>query len=468
MHLQKSTPAAAPSGSVTRVLLIVLALFVVLIAGTYFVSVFLLNSYLHSDSFRIFLSGKTSEFFHAEGEYMPVHWSGFSVYSDGYQARGQAGSPFSDLRAEQIRAEFYPQGIFHRSWQINDIQIQRVKVGFGSVRLAADALSQAQVPTPAPVTSSGSGEGGSWLPNRLDIRRTCIEQTDLGWSFPNGDGGVGEMRVTLEPDGTALRASGVGGHLFQAGFPTVKIDHVKVRYQHPDLFITDALFKLGDSGSIGLSGQAGLEEGGSLDLQPGFTGVSITPLLPEDWRARLHGNAMGEATVKGRASDPDSIRVTGKLSLSDGRIEALPVLDKIAAFTRTEQFRRIALQKATADFSWKKSKCTVSNLVLESEGLIRVEGGFDVQGGEISGSFMVGVTPTSLRWLPGSQEHVFTQERAGFVWTRVQVSGPVASMHEDLSERLAAAAQEQIINDVKGGLEKGAQGVIDLLVPLTR
>jgi len=50
----------------------------------------------------------------------------------------------------------------------------------------------------------------------------------------------------------------------------------------------------------------------------------------------------------------------------------------------------------------------------------------------------------------------------------VRVTGPLAAVREDLSARLVSAAKEQIINDVKGGVEKGAQGVLDLLNPLVR
>lgn len=465
--MQAHTPGkpAPADRSLSRIFLIGVAVILLLLAGTYFVSAFLLNSYLHSESFRIFLDRKTSGFFHADGKYMPVHWSGFSFYSDGYQARGLSGSPFSELRAEQIRAEFYPRGIFNRAWQINDLEIQRLKVGFG---LVSGGTPGATVSASTPVPEPEGAQQSSWIPNRLDIRHVQIQQTDLGWSFPNGDGGVEAMRTTIVPDGTALRADGFGGRLFQAGFPSLMIDNLKIRYRHPDLFITDAQFKLGDSGSIDLSGQVGLDRDGALDLLPVFRGVSITPLLPDDWRARLHGNAAGEAAVKGRVGDPDSIQATGKLSLTDGLVEALPVLNKIAAFTRTEQFRRIALQKASADFSWMKSKCTVSNLVLESKGLIRVEGGFVVEQGSINGMLMVGVTPASLRWLPGSQEHVFTQERNGFVWTPVRISGPLDAIQEDLSSRLITAAGNQLIDDVKGNMEKGAQQVLDLLNPLIR
>ena len=438
-----------------RILWSAVVLLVVLLGVGYFVSIFLLNAWLRSDAFRVFLNQKTSSHFHVEGQYQPIQWTGFSFYSDGYVAQGIAGSPFSELRTEQIRAEFYPQGIFHRSWQINDLQIQRLKIGFAS-------LTSGTIASPFP-TEVADTNSSSWIPHRLDIRHAQIQQADLNWSYAGGTGGLQEMRVTLEPEESALRANAVGGRLFQSGFPTLKVDHLKIRYQKPDLFLTDSLFKLGDSGEINLSGQARLDQGGTVDLQTSFNGVSITQFLPEDWRAQLHGTAGGEATLKG--NDPESIQIVGKLKLNNGQIEALPILDTIAAFTNTVQFRRLTLHTVTADFNWSQSKCSFSHLIIESQGLIRVEGDFVVEQGNLNGTLMVGVTPSSLRWLPGSQERVFTQERAGFVWTPVRVSGPLTHLQEDLSARLLTAAKEQIlhdVHDVKGTLEKGVQGVFDL------
>ena len=142
------------------------------------------------------------------------------------------------------------------------------------------------------------------------------------------------------------------------------------------------------------------------------------------------------------------------------------MLDRIALFTRTEQFRRITLQKAAADFAWTKAKLVVNHLVLESEGLIRVEGDFVVSNGALDGLFQVGVTPTSLRWLPGSQTRVFTVERDGYVWTAMRLTGPLNNLQEDLSPRLINAAGAEVFDDVKGTVEKGAKGVLDLLKPL--
>src|SRR5437762_12255899 len=98
-----------------------LALFVALALGVLLVLAgfgfsFWLNSYLHSEAFRTLVGQRTSTFLRADGQYMPFHWSGFSVYSDGYIAHGLPGAPFTELRADQLRAEFHPQGVIHQAW----------------------------------------------------------------------------------------------------------------------------------------------------------------------------------------------------------------------------------------------------------------------------------------------------------------------------------------------------------------
>ena len=162
----------------------------------------------------------------------------------------------------------------------------------------------------------------------------------------------------------------------------------------------------------------------------------------------------------------DSIQASGTLGLASGRLEALPFLDRIAVFTHTDQFRQFPLQKATGDFSWENGKLTGRHLILESEGLIRMEGNFELNERILDGQFQVGVTPNSLRWLPGSQSKVFTTDRDGYLWAPMRVTGPIDQLKEDLSPRLAAAAGTEVIEGIKGTVEKGAKELLDLLTPL--
>ena len=141
--------------------------------------------------------------------------------------------------------------------------------------------------------------------------------------------------------------------------------------------------------------------------------------------------------------------MAGSLHISQGELTALPILDEIATFTRTQQFRRLNLSHASGDFVHDDTQLRVTNFIAESDGLIRVEGAFTILNNIIDGTFQVGVTPGSLQWLPGSQGKVFTESHGGYVWAPMHLTGPANKPTEDLSPRLIAAAQGAVIEGVQ-------------------
>ena len=414
----------------------------------YFGSSILLNRYLRSDAFRALLGEKTSAFFTAEGEYRPIQCNGFSFYSDGYTARGPAGARVKELQADQIRADFEPAALFQGAWQVSHLQIQRVNVTLNGAHSSA-------AETPAPLPAEPQKPRSRWIPERFELQRAQIETANLAWAPPGRAGSLQGVRLVLEPNGHDVLAIGYGGRLQQTGWPVLKVDHIKLRCRYPDLFLTDSLFQIGEGENLTVSGQAGLGQNRAVDLLVKFNGIAIPPYLPADWRARVKGNANGEARVTGSLDNADALQAAGHITITDGLLEALPILEKISTFTHTQEFRRCALQKAEADFVCAGPRLTVSQMVAESEGLIRLEGGCTVERGMLQGTFQVGVSPASLHWLPGSRARVFTQEHDGYAWTTLTLSGPLDRLSEDLSARLVAAAGEEVIEGVKGTLEKG-------------
>ena len=102
------------------------------------------------------------------------------------------------------------------------------------------------------------------------------------------------------------------------------------------------------------------------------------------------------------------------------------------------------------------------NLVIQADGLVRIEGQIDMIGDQIAGDLKVGVTPGTMRWIPGAERLVFVEDRDGFRWAPLKLTGTTAEPKEDLSARLIAAAGEALIGELPEGLLKSAQ---DLLVP---
>ncbi len=411
------------------------------------------NMYLNSDGFRQKIAAATGHALKADGQFMPLHLTGETIYTDGFDARGTDAAFFSELRADQVRADFNWHGLLHHAWQIDQIEIQRLEVKVAD-RAPAQHPRESGEKITQPVSSG-------W---KLDLRQANVRDSRWSWGGANMLAGeVTGAALKLTPSGDAWFIDVDGGKIAQSGWPELQVESARLRYQPPSLYVTQSTLHSG-GGSASVSGE--IDFGQSADLQLHAEGLNVSPLLAADWRARLTGKIFADAKVHAPLGDADStgLSVEGSARLADAQLTALPVLDEIATFTRTQRFRQLALSKASLDFSRSATTFSARNVVAESEGLLRVEGAFTVTGGQLDGTFQVGVTPASLQWLPGSQERVFTVSRDGYLWTPMRLSGPVDHPDEDLTPRLAAAAAGAVIKDVQGTVHDAAKGVLDLLL----
>jgi hypothetical protein len=251
--------------------------------------------------------------------------------------------------------------------------------------------------------------------------------------------------------------------------PPLDVQKVRILARGQSVFIKEAEFHQGIEGAIRVTGEVGI--GDHLDLQTAIDNISVTPFLSGDWRVRLKGNVSGEVKVRSPLPiDPAGLPYSGTLKLTRGELTALPVLDQIATFTALQQFRHLSLTRAEGDFQQDGKKLQVSKFVMESEGLIRIEGAFTVENSMIDGSFQLGVIPSSLQWLPGSRTKVFIETRGGYVWSPMRLTGPVSNPKEDLTPRLIAAMQGAVIEGAQNAVEQGVKtgrdaikGALDLL-----
>jgi hypothetical protein len=270
-----------------------------------------------------------------------------------------------------------------------------------------------------------------------------VRDTNLTWT----GGGLRQCVITATPEGNAWKIAGQGGKIRHTGLPELEVQALALRYREPSLFINSAEFRQGGVGSVKATGEINFAE--RLDLEVAVSDVNLAPFLSEDWRVRLKGQISGDLNIRSPLPLPaDGPEITGKLSLSRGELTALPVLDKIALFTRYEQFRKFNLSRCHGDFRQVGKKLRVTKFLAESEGLIRIEGDFTVENSQIDGTFQVGVTPNSLALIPGSREKVFVESRGGYVWTSMRLTGPANSPREDLTARLATALGETVVEKV--------------------
>ncbi|HEX4086144.1 MAG TPA: hypothetical protein VHY22_14610 [Chthoniobacteraceae bacterium] len=418
----------------------------------------LFNQYLHSAAFRHTLSQGAARALHAsDADFSPLDFDGSMVYGENFHATRDDGGGFSSIDADQLRANFDWHGLLHHAVQIDELSIQRLNVE----PPAASGVTENTEGLSAPPPSTFPLGGRTWT---VDLRKAMINEANWHWS---PQGGIAGTALTLTPDGKNWVISAQGGTVSQTGWPDLHLESAAMRWQPPTLYINSANLTNGDS-HMEVTGS--IQTRDSLDLLVDFQNLNVQPVLTPDWREKLSGRLSGHAEIKaplGQGDAAGALTVTGSAAMTNGVLTALPILDQIGLFTQTERFRRLDLTRASAEFTRTPTRLEMRNMVVEAAGLIRCEGSYTLENGQIDGTFQVGLTPSTLQWIPGSQEQVFTIARDGYRWTTMRLTGPAAHPVDDLTPRLVAATGNKLIDGVKGvegTVKKGLQEGLDLLM----
>jgi hypothetical protein len=100
----------------------------------------------------------------------------------------------------------------------------------------------------------------------------------------------------------------------------------------------------------------------------------------------------------------------------------------------------------------------LKDIQLDADGMLRIEGSITVREGKLDGELRVGISPSLIQWLPSGRGKVFEENRDGYIWTPVRVSGTTDLPQEDLSKRLVQAAAGAVIDSLQN-IQKNPQNV---------
>jgi hypothetical protein len=461
MPSKRRSQAKGPKGSFSPLVLVLVAcgsLLVLLVVGL-LVAKSMIDGWLRGDGFRDWLAKRSEQVLRSEVTVSELEWKGSEVYSKRITALGREDAGFSELALDGVRAR--AGGIADRAVRVPEVSINRLDLRFSPERpggrAPAGRASGAADPTPAEAGPGLPAWLAKYLPERVEIDQ--VEVATARVAVESGAGPVfllSGTRAVLQPDfrNGFLGVEGRGGRIAFPGRPEVSLKELALRWKGEHLFLDRAALGVFKKGHLGGRGEIGFGEAGTLDLDLDYSGIDIDEVVPPEWTERLAGGLGGTVRVTGPPSDPI---LEGTLKIDDGVVQSLPVLKEIARYTRSDRFERLVLSQAHADFRRSGDLVELRRIVLQSDGLVRVEGSLDIDGEILDGNFQVGVTPGTLRWIPGAERGVFAEERDGFLWTPMKLAGSKDAPKEDLSGRLLLAAGEAIVKDLPGGVLEAAK-----------
>jgi len=419
------------------------------------------DRWLTGDGFHCWLTGQATEALQAEIAMGDLRWEGTSsVFAEQFRADGYPEAGFSRLALDGVRAMFggARDGAFH----VPEVTVNRAHVEFSGERRERPDGGLA-----VESDSTGAGEPGvpQWLlrflPQRVEVDEVRLSSGSLQVKGDTGETvfALQSVPTRIEPDlaGNTWEIFANGGKIVAPGQPEVTIKDARLRWRGDELFFQDLALGIYEKGHIDGSGDMRFGEDARTSLELVLSGIDIDEVVEGQWRDRLSGTVRGPVRV---TSEGGVTSYDGTLHLDDGLIESLPMLERIADYTRSERFERLPLDKAKTDFVKVGETIELRNLAIQSDGLIRVEGSIDVVGDALTGQLFVGVTPGTLRWIPGAERKVFTESRDGFLWASTNLAGTLGQPREDLSARLVAAAGEAILEDLPAGVADQARRLL--------
>lgn len=403
------------------------------------------RGFLRSDDFRVLLSNEAGKALEAEAQFTPFLWDGWSVRTEKLSASGEGQIAF--LEASGLEATVDVGAIWDRVYRLQDILVREIEVKADFKKSAPKPEKPAEVPVEEMHPSSGKSHfWDRFLPNEFEMTGLRIakmggsalsEQGEWLWAGtsaevePGSSRGAYDVEITGGKIDTPLEL-----------LPQVQLKNVKARFAGEQLFLREARLEALERASLELSGDFDFQKK-TWNLKGDLAGATCEELVSADWKQRLLGEIDSSFRVKKSAeTEPE---ITGSLQINRGILTALPILDKIAAYTGALRFRRLVLSDARLDFRKMGDEIELKNISLISEGLVHITGHINLRGDEITlGQLRVGITPGTLAHLPGAETKVFTPGEKGLLWTPVSISGTVKKPQEDLSERLIAAAGERM------------------------
>jgi hypothetical protein len=315
----------------------------------------LVTHYVESDAFGRAMEEETAKGLHFPGaHYAPIRRTGaLTAQSESFEA-GDGQKAMKSLEAHGITAEFDPWGLFLRQWRFTDVRVQS-----GDVEIQIYKANPEAVPA--------KPWFAIFLPNRVYLEKIESEQANVTWRLRGERAGFFGTQLLITPNGRDFEYIATGGKLKMALVPDLDL-------RHTHILITKTLLTLYDldvasdsyiDESIRAEGYAGLGTDRSVDVKANFNAVPLRQWLPAEWKGRFNGSAFGDLHWTGQNPKLESSFGEGLLHIGNGRIEDVPLLQKLGELSQKKSFERLDLNECSIRFAWRYPEIDIRDIIIE-------------------------------------------------------------------------------------------------------
>jgi hypothetical protein len=414
----------------------------------------LLTHYIEGDAFRAAMETETAKGLHfPKCRYSPIRRaSAFTASTESFEARNGVKA-MKSLDAHGITATFDPLGVFVRQWRFTDVRVQSGEVEIQIYKANPEAVS------PKPWFAI-------FLPNRVYLKRIETPQANVTWRFRGEQAGFFGTQLLITPHGLDFEYFATGGRLKMALLPNLELRRAHRLITKTLLTLYDIDLASNSSSAESIHAQANVSIGKdkSIDLRANVDQFPIRSWLPAEWKEHLAGYAFGDLHWAGQDPKLESSSGEGSLRVRNGRIDNLPVLEKLAELSQKKSFEHLALSDCSLRFGWKYPKIDIEKLAIEERGKFRIEGEMSIEQRRLRGTIRLGLSREYLDWLPNPEE-VFGRKQDGYLWTNVHLSGTIDDPRQDLSPRIIELFKQSpgaylrlLFRQFEGWLKKGFGG----------
>ncbi|NCG27898.1 MAG: hypothetical protein GWP42_10205, partial [Verrucomicrobiales bacterium] len=285
---------------------------------------------MKSESFKISLENRINNELKVSSNFDEFRWQGTTVDTDQLKAEGYEGAIFSKLRADGIRARVNIGAVKRRAWEVTGLDINRINVLINSKRLT-DEDRNLDESRDQGLHSQDDGFLKSFLPNKLEVNQIRVGELNFNYFDQdlNLEGRKFSLLSVLGSSSEFYKIKINGGDLWPKGFERLELIDAELRVSSSNLIIDRSDFRLYENSSLSVSGDVAFnQDGRSWNIRSNLRDVPAAELLVDDWIKRLKGSIDVDLNLSGTNDDS---KVTGKATLREGSLEAMPILDRIDA-----------------------------------------------------------------------------------------------------------------------------------------